>query len=189
MVGVIIGRGGDNLKKIERNSGARVQIDQGKNKIISLLTKRNLTYSHLSLSLSLYLVLLLDSGESERQVTLTGEDDQIQLARDMIQQIVRDSNVGGYGPSSYDGDGAESQLTVTVPSHRVGLVIGRGGETIRDLEQRSGAKIKVLPEKSGDHPSERTVAISGNKGATEKAKMMVEDIVNSQPSQVQKERI
>ncbi|SAL97328.1 hypothetical protein [Absidia glauca] len=140
MVGVIIGRGGDNLKKIERNSGARVQIDQ---------------------------------------------DDQIQLARDMIQQIVRDSNVGGYDASSYGGDGAESQLTVTVPSHRVGLVIGRGGETIRDLEQRSGAKIKVLPEKSGDHPSERTVAISGNKAATEKAKMMVEDIVNSQPSQAE----
>jgi far upstream element-binding protein len=183
MVGVIIGRGGDNLKKIERNSGARVQIDQGKKKILPLLTKRkSLTHPLISL------ILLLDSGESERQVTLTGEDDQIQLARDMIQQIVRDSNVGGYDASSYGGDGAESQLTVTVPSHRVGLVIGRGGETIRDLEQRSGAKIKVLPEKSGDHPSERTVAISGNKGATEKAKMMVEDIVNSQPSQVQQQQ-
>lgn len=54
MVGVIIGRGGDNLKKIERNSGARVQIDQGKMPL--LLTKRG-PNSHTH-TLSLFLSFL-----------------------------------------------------------------------------------------------------------------------------------
>ncbi|KAI8333531.1 hypothetical protein BC941DRAFT_433714 [Chlamydoabsidia padenii] len=158
MVGIIIGRGGDNLKKFERNSGARIQIDQ-------------------------------DSGESERQVTLTGEQDQIQLARDMIQQMVRDANDNTHGRSG-PYDEPESHLTVMVPSHRVGLVIGRGGETIRDLEQRSGAKIKVLPEQPGDRSSssERVVSISGDKKATEKGKSLVEDIIHNQPSQDYREQ-
>ncbi|KAI8085992.1 uncharacterized protein BX664DRAFT_265084 [Halteromyces radiatus] len=127
MVGMIIGRGGDNLKKIERNSGAH----------------------------------------------------QIQLARDMIEQIIRDAS--GDSSSFAHGESPESSISVMVPPYRVGLVIGRGGETIRDLEQRSGAKVKVLPENPGE--MDRTVSITGTKKATEKAKSLIDDILNNQPSQ------
>ncbi|ORZ23650.1 hypothetical protein BCR42DRAFT_139821 [Absidia repens] len=149
MVGIIIGRGGDNLKKVERYSGARIQIDQ-------------------------------DSGDSERDITLTGEEDQIQMARDMIQQMVRDANdSSGHG----GGGDNDTHVKLEVPSNKVGLVIGRGGDTIRDLEERSGAKIKVLTENPGDRSSVRTVSIVGDKHATEKAKSLVEDIINNDQNQ------
>ncbi|CAO3591491.1 unnamed protein product [Absidia cylindrospora] len=154
MVGIIIGRGGDNLKKVERYSGARIQIDQ-------------------------------DSGGSERDITLTGEEDQIQMARDMIQQMVRDANdSSSHGGSGGVGGGDnDTHVKLDVPSNKVGLVIGRGGDTIRDLEERSGAKIKVLTENPGDRSSVRTVSIVGDKHATEKAKSLVEDIINNDQNQ------
>ncbi|CAO3628838.1 unnamed protein product [Cunninghamella blakesleeana] len=180
-VGLVIGRGGDTLKKIERNSGARVQIDQ-------------------------------DTGDDKRVIKLSGEQDQIQIARDMIDQIIRDALASSsshsndaYGPSSsssshhhhyqdrnnnnnnsnnnnsdhHDG----SSVLIPVPGNRVGLVIGRGGDTIRELERKSGARIKVLLDRPGNAPNEKLVSISGDHDAIENAKKLVYDIVNNQPYQ------
>lgn len=68
---------------------------------------------------------------------------------------------------------------VCVPSSCVGIVIGRSGETIRDLQQRSGAYIKVTPDRdasSGD--PERLIYISGPPGALELAHSLVNDVIN-----------
>ncbi|CAO3646715.1 unnamed protein product [Cunninghamella echinulata] len=159
-VGLVIGRGGDTLKKIERNSGARVQIDQ-------------------------------DTGDEKRTVKLSGEQDQIQIARDMVEQIIRDATSSSssssndqYGPSSNNiNHHQDNTVLVPVPANRVGLVIGRGGDTIRDLERRSGAKLKVLIDRSGSNPNEKTVSVSGDPDTIERAKKLIDDIVNNQPFQ------
>ncbi|KAL0074127.1 hypothetical protein F4703DRAFT_1745507 [Phycomyces blakesleeanus] len=147
MVGLVIGKGGDNLKKIERMSGAKVQF--------------------------------------------TGE--QTKLAREMIQQVVDDAHVSeasrmgttrpagvpeiGAGMSTSFNSGG-SNLVITIPSKKVGLVIGRGGETIRDLEERSGAKITVAPEPSSDRPSQRSVNLIGDDNSVQRAKALIDDIVS-----------
>uniref|UniRef100_A0A8C6LAK9 RNA helicase n=1 Tax=Nothobranchius furzeri TaxID=105023 RepID=A0A8C6LAK9_NOTFU len=67
-----------------------------------------------------------------------------------------------------------SAVTITVESSSIGRVIGRGGAKIRELEENSGAKIKI---NKGDYDGE--VVIFGSSAAQQKAKEMIEDLVAS----------
>ncbi|KAF7723991.1 hypothetical protein EC973_001451 [Apophysomyces ossiformis] len=163
IVGLVIGKGGENLKKIERMSGAKVQF-------------------------------MADTGDMERRVNMTGEADQVKIAKDMIQQVVDDARMteaarhgGRPETSSMQGSMGASRgngLTMTIPSTKVGLVIGRGGETIRDLEERSGAKITVVPETPGEQPLERNVNLVGDSAAVQRAKQYIDEIVNEDTKSV-----
>ncbi|KAG0172823.1 Far upstream element-binding protein 1 [Apophysomyces sp. BC1015] len=163
IVGLVIGKGGENLKKIERMSGAKVQFTA-------------------------------DTGDVERRVNMTGEADQVKIARDMIQQVVDDARVTeaarhGGRPESAAVSSALNMprgngLVMTIPASKVGLVIGRGGETIRDLEERSGAKITVTPESSAERPHERTVNLLGDTAAIQRAKSFIDEIVNEDAKSV-----
>lgn len=134
----------------------------------------------------------VDTNGPERQVHLTGEPDQISIARDMIRQMVEDAKNnesnrfgggGGGGGSSneYSRGGPPQQgghtATIKVPVTKVGLVIGRGGETIRDFEERSKAKILISSDGTGDVNNERTISIVGEESAVQHAKNLIEDIV------------
>ncbi|CAO3662103.1 unnamed protein product [Umbelopsis ramanniana] len=153
VVGLVIGKGGENLKRIEAASGARIQFGP-------------------------------DEGESERRCNISGEDDQIQVARDMVMQVVSDASAtdsrrggGGGGPHAAYGAGGNT-VTVTIPGNKVGLVIGSGGETIRSLESQSGAKIAITQENPGERSYERTINITGNEDAIARAKALIDDVVN-----------
>lgn len=65
-----------------------------------------------------------------------------------------------------------------VPTHAIGSIIGRSGETIRDLQQRSGALIHLdtsRASQSEDH--ERLVYITGSEAAANIAQGLIEDVV------------
>lgn len=130
-------------------------------------------------------------GEPDRRVNITGEPDQVKIAKDMIQQVVDDthaqeSGAPGSGANASAGGagnmgagyGGRSTNSMSVPSSKVGLIIGRGGETIRDLEERSGAKITVTQE--GDRSGERTISLIGHDSAIERARNLILDIVNDE---------
>lgn len=69
--------------------------------------------------------------------------------------------------------------TVYVPNSCVGIVIGKGGDTIRDLQQRSGAHVKVTPDKEAPKgATERAITISGGDDAVRLAHNLLNDIVN-----------
>lgn len=129
---------------------------------------------------------IVDANGNERQVHLTGEPDQISIAKDMIRQMVddaqnNDSNrFGGGRPNDYGGAAPQQgghSASIKIPVTKVGLVIGRGGETIRDFEERSKAKILIASDGSGDINNERTINIVGDEAAVQHAKSLVEDIV------------
>lgn len=84
----------------------------------------------------------------------------------------------GVGYGAHGGAGGGNTVTMRVPVSKVGLVIGRGGETIRDFEERSKAKILIASD-TGDNSSERVINIVGDDAATQMAKSMIEDVVNS----------
>src|SRR6202034_4435830 len=46
-------------------------------------------------------------------------------------------------PALRDG---EDSMQIMVPDRTVGLIIGRGGETIRDLQERSGCHVNIVGE-------------------------------------------
>ncbi|KAI7830468.1 hypothetical protein BC939DRAFT_439423 [Gamsiella multidivaricata] len=173
LVGLIIGRGGENLKRIERETGCRVQFSQDGN-----------------------------PGDRERFVNIIGQPAGIADAKRQIQEIVTSSQSGerpgGYSGGGYGGGGnygmggsgsgsggggggygrGGTTATIQIPSTKVGLVIGRGGETIRDLQDRSGARIAVTPSPHDHSSPSRTVSITGDDGAIERAKAFIEEIVN-----------
>jgi far upstream element-binding protein len=111
--------------------------------------------------------LFIDNGESERKVRLSGEHDQIKIARDMIQQMLSDAG----------SMRANESLIIKIPSSKVGLVIGRKGETIRDFEERSKAKILMASDASADKDNERTITLVGDAAAVQHAKTLIEDIL------------
>uniref|UniRef100_A0A3P8RQ57 RNA helicase n=1 Tax=Amphiprion percula TaxID=161767 RepID=A0A3P8RQ57_AMPPE len=63
-------------------------------------------------------------------------------------------------------------VTFTVDNAVIGRIIGRGGAKIRELEDSTGARIKI---NKGDYEPE--VVIFGQSAAQQKAKEMIEDLV------------
>lgn len=65
-----------------------------------------------------------------------------------------------------------------VPAHAVGTIIGRNGETIRDLQQRSGAVIHLDASRATQSDdSECLVYINGSEAAAKIAQGLIEDVV------------
>ncbi|KAK7148549.1 hypothetical protein R3I93_012776 [Phoxinus phoxinus] len=80
------------------------------------------------------------------------------------------------GPTGGRGNGdrsGSSAVTLHVDNSLVGRIIGRGGAKIRELEESSGASIKI---NRGDYDAE--VLIFGSCDAQAKAKGMIEDLVH-----------
>ncbi|KAJ6297208.1 hypothetical protein OIU78_022855, partial [Salix suchowensis] len=82
--------------------------------------------------------------------------------------------------SSAQTAGAGDQLEIPVPNEKVGLIIGRGGETIKGLQAKSGARIQLIPQHlpEGDGSKERTVRVTGDKRQVEMAREMIMDVMN-----------
>ena len=66
--------------------------------------------------------------------------------------------------------------TLSVPHKKVGLVIGRGGENIRFLQQQTRAHIQIQAESFGN--SERLVCVRGTRDACAEAGRMIQDMID-----------
>lgn len=62
-----------------------------------------------------------------------------------------------------------------IPDKLVGLVIGRGGEQIKRLQQDSQCKIRIASESDGT--PERSCTLTGSQEAIENAKQMLDQVV------------
>merc|ERR1719328_306185 len=78
------------------------------------------------------------------------------------------------GGGSMSGGGCFEML---VPGHKVGLIIGKGGETIKQLQERSGAKIIIIQD-SAELANEKPLRITGDPNGVETAKQLVTEILN-----------
>ncbi|KAJ9065425.1 hypothetical protein DSO57_1019753 [Entomophthora muscae] len=160
LVGLIIGRAGETLKRIQNLSGAKV----------------NFAQDH-------------DPNDANRITTVSGSQDAIRTARDMIDQLINNhlnNKTGGAGPMGGSSRGAPipgaKDVQLPVPGNRVGLIIGKGGETIRDLIDQSGARINVVPDSTIPNGAnvERLINISGNDESIERAKTLIMAIVSGE---------
>ncbi|XP_050982743.1 probable ATP-dependent RNA helicase DDX43 isoform X1 [Labeo rohita] len=80
------------------------------------------------------------------------------------------------GPTGCRGGGdrsGSSPVTLSVENSLVGRIIGRGGAKIRELEESSGASIKI-----NNGADDAEVLIFGSRDAQFKAKDMIEDLVH-----------
>lgn len=166
LVGMIIGRQGDNLRRIESDSGARVQfLDSPEfNKAIRLCRISGAKTARDNAKVEINRVI---SENSASRPGFRGSERPPHQSQD-----------GGSGQPG-DGDGA---MQIMVPDRTVGLIIGRAGETIRDLQERSGCHVNI----EGDGKSVsglRPVNLSGPAHAMQNAKELILEIVESDSRQ------
>lgn len=76
-------------------------------------------------------------GEYQREVTVTGTQAQIDQCEDLIRKKVAGENL----PAAPTRSGNE--CVITIPDEMVGRIIGKGGATIRELQDNSGAHMDV----------------------------------------------
>jgi rRNA processing protein Krr1/Pno1 len=160
-VGLIIGRGGETIKDLQERSGCHVNI-VGENKSVNGL----------------------------RPVNLIGSEQATAIAKELILEIVESDNKSG-GPSGgggpprdrpFDGGSQNRNMgggggrdvvekTIQVPSEAVGMIIGKGGETIKEMQRASSCKINVNQPKPPDVT--RNIDLSGTPRAMEDAERMI----------------
>ena len=133
LVGLIIGRQGENLRRVEADTQTRVQFMTGP-----------------------------EASGPMRQCKITGTRAAREDAKTEIYRIIDENGgagrnaaapdrsartgvktVGGHQPALRAGEDATQ---IMVPNRTVGLIIGRGGETIRDLQERSQCHVNIVGE-------------------------------------------
>jgi len=166
-VGLVIGKGGETIKLLQEQTGAKMIIIQESN-----------------------------APTEQKPLRITGAPDQVERAKTEVFKILNandNKNGGGMGgvggrggyhggagrgrgggggagwPSGGPGDKVEY---VTVSSSKVGLVIGKGGETIKSINQASGAHVEIDRNAPQD-AMEKNFLIKGSAEAVERAKNMV----------------
>ena len=108
-----------------------------------------------------------------KKVSITGAStDLVEAAKAQVMQVVAGDDRGG-----------EAQNTVECPQGIVGRIIGRGGETIRALQQASQAHIVVDQNYPEGQP--RRVNISGRPDAVDRATKMVSELIAGEPGSAQ----
>eukprot|EP01018_Ginkgo_biloba_P024934 Gb_31122 [translate_table: standard] len=156
-VGLIIGKGGETIKYLQHQSGAKIQVARDAES---------------------------DPSLSFRYVELTGTSEQISRAEQLVKDVIAEADAGGSSTFAAHGFGSVQsggeQIQMQVPNNKVGLIIGKGGETIKNLQSRSGARVQLIPLHlpEGDTSTERTVQVTGNKQQIEAAQEMIKEVIS-----------
>ena len=66
---------------------------------------------------------------------------------------------------------------INIPGHKVGLIIGKGGATIKQLEKQTGAKIDIIQD-NAQAAKEKPLRINGSVESIEEAKQLVIEILS-----------
>jgi far upstream element-binding protein len=166
-VGLIIGRGGETIRDLQERSGCHVNI-VGEQKSVNGLRPVNLIGSRDAAAHAKDLIMEIVESDSK-----TGAAKE--AAAPGRRDLPRDQNQGGYGA----GAGADKIVdSVFVPSEAVGMIIGKGGETIKDMQNTTGCKINVTPS-SGPSETRREIGLVGSHDAIAAARRAIEDKVEA----------
>ncbi|XP_022181558.1 far upstream element-binding protein 3 isoform X7 [Myzus persicae] len=160
VVGLVIGKGGDMIKKIQADTGAKVQF-----------------------------INLNEDTPDDRRCLITGNPDQVAEAKQRIESLVdsalnrsgnRQSGGGGgnFNRNQSWGNSGQTQplneTTFTVPSAKCGVIIGKGGETIKQINMQTGAHCEI-DRRHNNTGSEKTFVIRGTTEQIENAKRMINE--------------
>ncbi|XP_025199960.1 far upstream element-binding protein 1 isoform X4 [Melanaphis sacchari] len=165
VVGLVIGKGGDMIKKIQADTGAKVQF-----------------------------INLNEDTPDDRRCLITGNPDQVAEAKQRIESLVdsalnrsgnRQSGGGNFNRNQSWGNSGQTQplneTTFTVPSAKCGVIIGKGGETIKQINMQTGAHCEI-DRRHNNTGSEKTFVIRGTTEQIENAKRMINEKLGFDPN-------
>lgn len=144
MVGLIIGKGGEQIASIQSETGCKVQFAPD------------------------------SAGMPDRPCTLTGTADAIIKARETIERIISKGQGLPDGNNFSDG---QQMTEVLIPGNKVGLVIGKGGETIKNLQEQAGVKMVMIQDSNIPSHQDKPLRITGSMHSCSRAKELVMDLI------------
>ncbi|XP_032395561.1 far upstream element-binding protein 3 isoform X2 [Etheostoma spectabile] len=145
MVGFIIGKGGEQISRIQMESGCKIQIASE------------------------------SGGMLDRPCTLTGSPENIDQAKRLLSEIVEQCR---YGPGFHgDMDGNSSIQQILIPANKVGLVIGKGGETIKLLQERTGVQMIMIQDDPMPTGADKPLRITGDPHKVQQARELVVKLI------------
>ncbi|XP_059224833.1 far upstream element-binding protein 1 isoform X2 [Stomoxys calcitrans] len=173
-VGVVIGKGGDMIRKIQQECGCKLQFIQGKH-----------------------------DEPGDRRCLIQGSRQQVDDAKRMIDGLIENvmqRNRNGSGGGGGGNSGAQStdngnsnygygygvnhaqqpareEISFMVPASKCGIVIGRGGETIKLINQQTGAYCE-MDRNAVNPPSEKLFKCKGTPEQVEAARQMIAEKIN-----------
>merc|ERR550534_2022060 len=146
MVGLLIGRGGENITRMQQESSCKIQMSQD------------------------------PRPGGQRVCTLTGPSEAIEAAKAQIAAVCANDCRGGGGRNMGGGGGmGGGGFEMMIEGPLVARMIGKGGENIKRLQEETGAKIVIIQE-TKDFADQKPLRISGSPDKIEYAKqrMMIE---------------
>mmetsp|Transcript_5921 Transcript_5921/g.8600 ORF Transcript_5921/g.8600 Transcript_5921/m.8600 type:complete len:778 (-) Transcript_5921:446-2779(-) len=188
VVGFIIGKGGESITSMQRRSGCRVQI-QKEHEMEPGSAQRVITLTSTTQE-----SIAMCRGIIEEMVK-----ERLRLNQEQQQQHQHQNQGLGGGGGFRAGVGApgpganaaaqaaqlqqalaqgQMHIPVQVPNNDVGLIIGKGGVTIRSIQERSGANVQIPQGPDADNPMIRTINITHpTKEGAEFAKNLIDEIM------------
>ncbi len=121
-----------------------------------------------------------------------GADRKLELMAGLYSadtQNVTAASIGlGYGSRS-SASLAEKKKIIEVSGDRIGLVIGKGGETIKRLQTLTNCHVQVAKEGAGgSNPQTRTITLSGSSQEIERCEDEINRILSGQQSSLPRQR-
>eukprot|EP00931_Biecheleriopsis_adriatica_P063129 TRINITY_DN38195_c0_g1_i1.p1 TRINITY_DN38195_c0_g1~~TRINITY_DN38195_c0_g1_i1.p1 ORF type:complete len:913 (+),score=214.25 TRINITY_DN38195_c0_g1_i1:37-2775(+) len=135
-IGRIIGKGGETIQQLQRDSGVKIDV-------------------------------IKDNPSAN--VHLHGRSRNIERAKQLIMDLLDRSEPDVLPVENADAGKVEDSMTV--PPAKVGKIIGRGGETIMQLQQESGARLRV-------DKNESAIRLSGSADAVAAAKQLIQEVID-----------
>jgi len=65
-------------------------------------------------------------------------------AKTAIGQMLASEDANSFGPPSMGMNGGGERFEMMVPGNKVGMIIGKGGENIRNMQESTGAKVVIV---------------------------------------------
>ena len=153
-LGLIIGKGGAEIKSLQIKSGAMIEVSRTG-----------------------------DQSGPTADMVIMGPREEVDVAKGLIADLVKsDASARGASAASLSqggaADGPKVEDTIAIPSRHVGCVIGKGGDTIKMLQDGSKAAINVTKDSDtmAGAPT-RNITLTGTRQAVDDATRMISEIV------------
>jgi len=156
--GAIIGKGGETIADIQKQTGGKIK-----------MSKSNDFYP----------------GTNERVCLITGPLDSVSRILDFVVEKIREKPDPN-AKTAMDFDNKitaerEKQVKLLIPNSTAGMIIGKGGQFIKQLKDESGAFIQISQKSKDTALQERVVTVIGEPDSNRKAMQMILEKIQEDP--------
>ncbi|XP_016429479.1 RNA-binding protein Nova-1-like isoform X2 [Sinocyclocheilus rhinocerous] len=160
--GSIIGKGGQTIVQLQKETGATIKLSKSKD---------------------------FYPGTTERVCLVQGTVEALNSVHDFIAEKVREmpqsaqktEPVSILQPQTTVNPDRVKQAKLIVPNSTAGLIIGKGGATVKAVMEQSGAWVQLSQKPEGINLQERVVTISGEPEQNRKAVEIIVQKIQEDP--------